>query len=265
MGGDSLPAARRPGTFATCTRARKRLNSIRHSPAGTLRGDRALGAMNARETVHRAVSRERCEILESMPPSGASPKKHGEGNSGGFLAFWTTLPGILTGAAALITAIVGLATLVHSWKGSSQNTAAQQTPITVTSPPASTLGSSGSETSARQGTKKGNLPLGRGDEADLERGLVGVSANDDVMFGPEVTPTLHAAGSAFLSPVQSAPSKPICERALSGRQDLSEVIPQLSAPWICVSTSEGHIAYVKIVRSPGVGNSELDLNYAVWY
>lgn len=35
------------------------------------------------------------------------PQRERHGN-GGFLAFWMTLPGILTGVAAVITAIVGL-------------------------------------------------------------------------------------------------------------------------------------------------------------
>ena len=39
---------------------------------------------------------------EPRMPDEPSPDR-----KGGFLAFWTTLPGILTGLAALITAIVG--------------------------------------------------------------------------------------------------------------------------------------------------------------
>ena len=95
--------------------------------------------------------------------------------------------------------------------------------------------------------------------------MISFSANDDVMFGPESTPYLYAPGTASLAPVQAAPSKPTCRQALSARRDTFEVIPSLSAPWICVSTSEGHVAYIKIVRTPGVGSAKLGLKYAVWY
>lgn len=201
-----------------------------------------------------------------MPISGEPPKKDNEGSSGGFRAFWTTLPGILTGVAALITAIVGLATLVHSWRGSQTASTQQTAAAPASSSTVTTAASSGSGTAQQSAgaSKKGRLALRRGDEADLELGLVGVSANDDIMFGPESTPFLHASGTAFLAPIQTTPSKPTCRRALSGRKDTFEAIPTLSAPWICVSTAEGHVAYIEIVRTPGVGSAELDLKYAVW-
>jgi hypothetical protein len=202
----------------------------------------------------------------AQPPEGSD---NGRGKSGGFLAFWTTLPGILTGVAALITAIVGLATLVQSWKGSSQNASQKPTAVTAaSSSEAANATSSDSGTSgqaATGGTENGPLVLRRGDAADLEQGLIGFNANSDVMFGPETTPYLHAAGTAFLAPIQTSPNKSICSRALSGHRDTSEAIPNLSAPWVCVSTSEGHVGYVKIVRTPGVGSSELDLKYAIWF
>src|SRR5580765_698092 len=46
---------------------------------------------------------------------------------GGFLAFWTTLPGILTGVAALITAIVGV---VGLWKSQNDGSSAPTTAAT---------------------------------------------------------------------------------------------------------------------------------------
>jgi hypothetical protein len=196
------------------------------------------------------------------------PKDENGSSRAGFLAFWTTLPGILTGVAALITAIVGLATLVHSWKGGGQTASSQQKPAAATiSSMTSTAGPSGSGTSGQAtGTsKKGHFELGRGDAADLEQGLVGITANDDIMLGPESTPWLYASGSASLAQIQTPPSKQTCKRALAGRHDPYEVIPNLSSRWICVSTTEGNVAYVEIVRTPGVGSAELELKYGVWY
>jgi hypothetical protein len=43
---------------------------------------------------------------------------------GGFWTFWTTLPGILTGIAAVVTAIVGLITLLHGLGGGGNNAGA---------------------------------------------------------------------------------------------------------------------------------------------
>jgi hypothetical protein len=111
-------------------------------------------------------------------------------------------------------------------------------------------------------TENGRLALHRGDEADLEQGLIGLSPNDDVMCGPESTPYLHAAGTAFLAPLQKPPSKAKCRDALTGRRDAFEAIEELSAPWVCVSTSESHIAFVEILQAPGVGSAELDLSSA---
>jgi hypothetical protein len=204
-----------------------------------------------------------------MSAPAEPPKGNNGRDSGSFLAFWTTLPGILTGVAALITAIVGLATLVHSWQGGGQTAPQQQTPAAATSSSlTSTEASSGSGTSGQDATgtsKKGRFVLGRGDAADLEQDFTGFSANDDVMFGPESNPYLYASGTAFLAPIQRIPSKPTCRRALSQHRDPYEAISNLSAPWICVSTTEGHVAYVEIVRTPGVGSAELDLKYTVWY
>lgn len=197
------------------------------------------------------------------------PSKDGSGRgSRGFLAFWTTLPGILTGVAALITAVVGLATLVNSWTGDGQTASPSVTAAASNSSNTSATTSSGAGASGQDsaGTvENGPLTLHRGQEADLEQGLIGVSPNDDVMFGPESTPYLYAAATAFLAPIQKAPSKATCRHALSGRRDAFEAIPELSTPWVCVSTSEGHIAFVEILRAPGVGSADLKLRYTTWF
>lgn len=197
------------------------------------------------------------------------PSKDGSGRgSGGFLAFWSTLPGILTGVAALITAIVGLASLVNSWSGGGQTASPSDPAAALSSSNTSATISSGSGASGQDsaGTvENGHLALHRGDEADLEPGLIGVSPNADLMFGPESTPYLHAVGTAFLAPIQKGPNKATCRHALSGRHHAFEAIPDLSAPWVCVSTSEGHIAFVEILRAPGVGSAELKLRYTTWF
>src|SRR3954451_22974036 len=90
----------------------------------------------------------------------------------GFLAFWTTLPGILTGVAAVITAFVGLATFLRSDTPSTEPAARTE--------PAQTTAATGSGILSR-----GRLSLRSGDQADLETGVIGVSTGTDLSFGPE--------------------------------------------------------------------------------
>jgi len=182
-----------------------------------------------------------------------------ESRKSGFLAFWTTLPGILTGLAALITAIV---TAIGVWKtesGGNSNSSPANLPPSI-SVSSGTVPSQGSSSSKR----RGQLALARDDEADLEGGQVGFSANADVQFGPETTPNLFGANSAFLAPLEGKPTKRACTAALNARHDAFEVLPQLDTKRICVSTSEGHIAVVQVVREPGVGNAKLVLAYTVF-
>jgi hypothetical protein len=42
------------------------------------------------------------------------------------------------------------------------------------------------------------------------------------------------------------------------------VLSELDTKWICVSTTEGHVALVRVIRTPGVGNAKLVLGYTLW-
>jgi hypothetical protein len=188
----------------------------------------------------------------------------GKVTKGGFLAFWTTLPGILTGVAAVITASLGLATFLHSNKPSVR---AAVTPSTDTQPAATTVATSATGAAAGAAIlAHGRLSLRRGDEADLETGVIENSLSTDLSFGPESTPWLHTAGGgdSFFAPVPGEPTKARCVSALTHRRDPFEELPDLGTRWVCVSTNEGHVAAVEILALPGVGNSELRLAYTVW-
>src|SRR3954453_14419209 len=194
-----------------------------------------------------------------MADAHSPPTERPGDSKGRFLTFWTTLPGVLTGLAALLTAVVGLATLWHS--GDKQDGASTPGGATATS-------QAGTETSGKTATPAGVLHTGRvslnnGDSLDLERGVIG-PAGGDVGFGPESTPTLHASASAFLAPIDGAAGKTACTAALSSRHDGTEIIPNLTSDTVCVSTAEGHVGFVKVVAAPGVGNANLTLDYTVW-
>src|SRR5436309_10507434 len=129
-----------------------------------------------------------------MPPEADQSRKSA------FLSFWTTLPGILTGLAALITAVVGAVALWKTQGGNTSPTTAGPETVTLSKTP--TIGAGG-----HSFLSTGRVSLARGDSADLERGQIGVSTDADVSFGPESTPTLHAGPPAFLAPVDRRPTK----------------------------------------------------------
>jgi len=189
------------------------------------------------------------------------PEEPSPDRKSGFMAFWTTLPGILTGVAALITAIVGA---IGLWKSQSGSNGASSSPATVQSVSTASTTAAGTTKGTASGNVGGRVSLARGDNADLEHGQIGFSSNADLQLGPESTPNLFAANSAFLAPLEGRPTKRKCTAALSSRHDAFEVLPQLDTSTICVSTSEGNVAFVRVLRSPGVGNAKLVLGYTVW-
>jgi hypothetical protein len=189
------------------------------------------------------------------------PEEPSPDRKSGFMAFWTTLPGILTGVAALITAIVGA---IGLWKSQDNGNSSSSSPATVASVTTTATTATGTTKGAASGTVRGRVSLARGDNADLEDGQIGFSSTADVQLGPESTPNLFAAGSAFLAPLEGPPTKRNCRAALSSRHDTFVVLPQLDTSTICVSTSEGNVAFVRVLHSPGVGNAKLVLGYTVW-
>ena len=181
-----------------------------------------------------------------------------------FLTFWTTLPGILTGVAAVITATVGLITLLNSGSTGNETPASSLGQAQVTTPATSSTMEPAGARSKPDVRANGSLTMARGDYADLERGLIEISPNADLIFGPESTPHLFATASAFLAPRPGRPTKRGCANALSARRDPFEILPQLDTRSICVSTSEGHVAAVTVITAPGAESSQLRLAYSVW-
>jgi hypothetical protein len=179
-----------------------------------------------------------------------------ENRKGGFFTFWTTLPGILTGLAALITAVVGAVALFKSTDNGGGN-----------SEPATTIASTaggGSTTAQGKYLATGRLMLVSGDKADLERGQIGESTDADLSFGPETTPTLHYTPPSFFAPVDARPARNDCVSALHGRRDTTEIVSAIERKWLCVSTAEANVAVVRVVSAPGVGSAKLVLGYTVW-
>jgi hypothetical protein len=175
------------------------------------------------------------------------------------LQFWTTLPGILTGLAAVLTAIVAVVGVLRSG-GIGDGTA------TVESRAASTAASTASVTIG--GTQpdmvltQGRLAMMDGDFADLEKTRIEVSHNADLAFA---APQLLAEGPGFLTAASATSDKAECTRDLMERHDSFITTSDLGeGSVICVNTVEGHVAALSIVGLPGVGTSELVFDYTVW-
>lgn len=190
----------------------------------------------------------------------------GAGQSG-FLAFWATLPGILTGVAALITAGVGAFSLWHAL------TAGSATPMPAASPTSSTAvpstqapGSSSLQTGV---LRQGQISLDCNSGANLERGQFGPSilAPDFVWVGPHCEPgQLSMVASHHLAPVREPVDKQACVSALTASPNAYLSLNAVSAgSWVCVETGGSrHVGALHIVGLPAPGAQQLTFTYSVW-
>src|SRR3977135_2873403 len=100
-----------------------------------------------------------------MPDAPTSPTQKADRKSR-FLTFWTTLPGVLTGVAAVLTAVAGLATLWHSSGGGNG------APASNAAPSASQAGTTSAGTTVHGVLRHGRVSLNSGDSVDLEHGVI---------------------------------------------------------------------------------------------
>jgi hypothetical protein len=198
-----------------------------------------------------------------MSGSDPSPDSQGPGRAG-FWAFWTTLPGILTGSAALLTAIVGLMTLLRGSSGERS-----EVEVESASPPAgmSTPGDgAGAASPASAIFAEGRLTMRSPDSADLETGLVGTSPPGYDLY-------LHCSGvecilnamSSLMTVADDARDRSACVDALRARRDQALYLQELHVGQIlCVQTADGHVGSLEILALPGVGSIAFDFSYTLW-
>jgi hypothetical protein len=202
--------------------------------------------------------------------SGSEPQPRG----GGFLAFWTTLPGVLTGIATLVTAIVGLVTLLHSLGGSGPSgspaaSASTTAPALVSSVATSTPDTSSSGAAPGAPTH-GRLSMVPGDGADLESGRLGNGvANADLsLLGNGVgghVYELTSLGGPLARISADSVDRAKCVAALSAHSDAYEYLSTLQVgSQLCVQTSENHVAALRVIALPAVGVSQFVFTYTVW-
>jgi hypothetical protein len=177
----------------------------------------------------------------------------------GFWKFWATLPGILTGVSALLTATVGIGTAWQSLTkddGSAGSVPAGDRPGVAT-----TVGSSSREDEPAGVLAQGRITMKDADFADLEAGRVGGPDNDDLFLNG----TEELLGSYGTAPTPGPADKDECVAALTARQDslvrLDEIDPGM---WLCLQTDVGHVAVLEIVEPASVGNPRVVFAYTVW-
>lgn len=189
-----------------------------------------------------------------------------EGKSrGGFLAFWSTLPGVLTGIAALLTAIVGVAGLWRSLDNGSETAQTPDSNVAITSATTTEKGdASGGDVLAA-----GRLTMRDEDAANLRRKRVSVGDPEaDLWLQGAGNPDfgiLYAPYGGLFSDASDASDKQACVAALNARtRDRLRLSDLEKGSTFCLKTHEGGIAALRIVSPPVIGSPQLVFEYTLW-
>jgi hypothetical protein len=173
-------------------------------------------------------------------------------------SFWTSLPGILTGIAALITALVGVVALVLGMRdrpdpATSSGDATEAQVDGTAAPPTADMsqssdgtGAGASGTGASGGAASGaiTLVMARGDGLDIDENLVGNGVRDaDVSY-------YRGNGYLYLKGVSNAvvvggTDQAGCEEALDQRSDDYVTPDQFGDVTICILTEGGVMARIR--------------------
>ncbi len=177
----------------------------------------------------------------------------------GFWKFWATLPGVLTGVAALLTATVGTVT---AWQSLTKDEGDAGSVPAGDRPGVSTTVEASSRADKPAGVlAQGQVTMKDADFADLEAGRVGGPGDDDVYLSG----TEELLGSYGMAPTPGPADKDECVTVLTARQDhrtlLDEIDPGM---WLCLQTDEGHVAVLEVVEPASVGNPQVVFAYTVW-
>ena len=192
------------------------------------------------------------------------PNTGRSGGKGRFWGFWTTLPGVLAGLAAVITAVISLVTLTLSLTDGSVDTGSTDAGGQPRSTAVESTGASPSGVLAR-----GRLTMLSGDYVDLQLGRVGSGVpNGDLglIRAGNGDYQLTNTGGGSLAPISAQTvTKRKCVTGLEARTDTYELLSQLRTGWwLCVQTHSDDVAALRIVTLPGVGKPGFVYTYTVW-
>lgn len=194
----------------------------------------------------------------SDPESEAGSRERAGGG------FWTSLPGVLTGIAALITAIVGLISILRDPAPSLSGDAAVESGQ-VTEPPMAS-NDAGIPRPAQGVMAERRITMRSEDNADLESGVVGSSPLDvDLYFFCSGTDCILNAMQSLMATTDVADSRDACVAAMKMRQEQAIQTPDLrEGALLCIQTTEGHVGRIRVADVPGPGTINLELDYTLW-
>lgn len=165
--------------------------------------------------------------------------------------FWTTLPGILTGVAALITAIVGAVTLLSPRSEPARPSQTDQTKASQTD--------AGTTTSTSKSDRR-TFVLKPGDWLDVNTGITGSAVADATLVWSGTQLNLYGLRNAV---ADQPAGKAGCDAALQLRSDGYLTREQLAHGLVvCQSTKQGLVAELDI-QAPAPDN-RLSLAVTVW-
>lgn len=199
---------------------------------------------------------------------------------GGFWKFWTSLPGVLTGIAAVIAAVVSLLALFGG-PGDGADADAAAPPAPTASPsvaadgpaaparPTSTSSISGptTDTGVGQVTAEGRLGLRVNEWADLTAGIVTSSrtAGSEFQLAHLGSYALNPAIAQTFAQSEDGSDRAACVRALQRRRDALLPLQNVrEGATICLVTSAENIAALRIIGLPSVGSPRITFDYSVW-
>jgi hypothetical protein len=158
-------------------------------------------------------------------------------------SFWATMPGILTGIAALITALVGAAALII---GLRDDTGTPSDP--------STGGSNGGD-----GENASTVAMRVGDGLDVDTGKVGDVSDSEVFWSSTGGWDLNGNRAALL---EGEADHVRCIEALEQRTDDFLPVRRFDDDVVCLETTEGAIAAV-LPSTPDTSD-RMSVNVIVW-
>jgi hypothetical protein len=195
---------------------------------------------------------------------GDDPRPGGGMAGRGFVAFWRSLPGVLTGIAAVLTAVIGL---IGLWRSLDDGNGAESSLTGRAATVAMTTGEPG--TLSGDVLAEGRLTMRDEDAANLRRKRVsaGDPEADLVLYGagtPDFA-TLYAPYGGLFADASGGVDKAGCVEALTTRtRDTVQLVDLAEGSILCLKTHAGTIAALRIVSPPAIGNPQLVFDYTLW-
>lgn len=190
-------------------------------------------------------------------------------------SWWTTLPGVLTGIASVITAIAALLGALQVLGVFDKEKMPAGAANTVTPGVTSTPSGQAADPPTVAPTptwvgalRSGVLVMKNGDAADLKSGKTGFAVGTDLYAftgtsGQVSTQANHP--DFYISPHDGEPNKASCRAALDGRR-ISDIdlTPSVIGKWWCIHIANGYVGALQVTELSSDSPQSVTLNYVLW-